>query len=211
VKDRPIIFSGPMVRALLAGRKTQTRRLLRWVPKGFELSHLYVEPLGVLQASFMGQADARGITCYSGPTGFEPMDRLYVREAFSYDSLDCDRDGTLPPWYWADGNPEDGDWSKPKPSIHMPRWASRLTLHVEDVRVERVQEITEEDAAAEGAEHRTALGKASVPNLTARCQFEVLWDSLHTKPGHRWEDNPHVVAVTFRVEHRNIDAPGSAP
>jgi hypothetical protein len=73
---------------------------------------------------------------------------------FSYDRLDINHDGILPCWYWAVGNPENGDWSKPKPPIHMPRRASRLTLELVDVRVQRLQEITREDAIAEGATMR---------------------------------------------------------
>ena len=187
--DRPIIFSGPMVRALLAGRKTMTRRLA-------------TSPLA---------------RC-------KPGDRLWVRETFSYDGLDCDRGGILPPWYWADGNPEGGDWTKPRPSIHMPRWASRLTLIVTANRIERLNDISPADAMAEGAkrfddipiskyqsQYPTNADRWSMeePGDTGEClssartAFGAYWIKLHS--GDSWDANPEVVALTFRVERRNID------
>ena len=154
----------------------------------------------------------------------EPGDRLWVRECFSYDSLDVDRDGSLPPWCWADGNPEYGDWTKPKPSIFMPRWASRLTLVVTEKRMERLQDISEDDAKAEGllwrerasagwhwrpfdiVEHRNGFNDWSYQ--TAVAAFEGLWDTLHAKPGTRWSDNPEIVVVAFTAHRCNIDEMG---
>lgn len=152
-----------------------------------------------------------------GPTfspRFAPGDRLWVREAFSYDRLDVDRDGILPPWYWADGNPDAGDWTRPKPSIHMPRWASRLTLIVTDVRVQRLQDISEDDARAEGIEHDQDRSRGNVIAWrdyldrggkcgTAIASFRSLWDSLNAERA-PWAGNPWVVAVTFRPVLGNI-------
>lgn len=88
------------------------------------------------------------------------------------------------------------------PSIHMPRWASRLTLTVTDVRVQRLQEISEEDAQAEGVPPFVWVGRhLDAPH---RYNFQLLWDELHG-PG-SWDADPHVVALTFAVERRNIDA-----
>ncbi|USA40259.1 hypothetical protein NCF86_03635 [Pelagerythrobacter marinus] len=206
--EKGIIFAAPMVRALLDGRKTQTRRLLSLGGyRGF---------------TKFGPSDTPGYDWHFRRADgawcdvredrlrellpYAPGDRLYVREAFSYDTLDVDRDGTLPPWYWADGNIPDAErgssnFTKPKPSIHMPRWASRLTLLVTDVRVQRVAEISEEDAIAEGADYSFIRGAA----ISQRRMFELLWNSLHDRPGQRWEDNPWVVAVSFDVKHGNID------
>ena len=141
--EKPIIFSAPMVRALLDGRKTQTRRILK--PQivchtGPVPAFTWGKFSGLYPDDWFGYGNA-----IDGALPYAVGDRLWVREAFSYDRLDVDKDGTLPPWYWADGNPSSGDWTKPKPSIHMPRWASRITFEVTEVRVQRLQEISEED------------------------------------------------------------------
>ena len=216
--DRGIIFSAPMVRALLDGRKTQTRRFASFIKPDGDGFHIRGNGGGMLGA------DDDAVRVY-GPdyAPYAPGDRLYVREAFSYDTLDVDRDGTLPPWYWADGNIADagqgsGNFTKPKPSIHMPRWASRLWLSVTDVRVQRVQEISEADADAEGfgGDYPTNVLPDVFPgepddwgHLTLPECYGHLWNSLHTKPGERWEDDPWIVAITFDVHHGNIDTVSS--
>ncbi len=95
------------------------------------------------------------------------------------------------------------------PSIHMPRWASRLTLRVTDVRVQRVQDISQEDAISEGLEwvDRTWGVKGFAPSWCAvpKESFKVLWDSLNAKRGYGWDINPWVAVLTFEVEKRNID------
>ena len=161
MRELPILFSAPMVRAILSGRKTQTRRVVK-LPNN--------NSLGEWEPTTVGGSDARGIKhdeqaaiwhrrtgdCVCCPHGL-PGDRLWVRETFSGPHY---RTGEPPRlWhrlddihYWADGNPEAGDWTRPLPSIHMPRWASRLTLEITGVRVERLQDISEDDAAAEGVE-----------------------------------------------------------
>lgn len=183
--DRPIIFSAPMVRALLDGRKSQTRRIIKRTDL-MEWDGKEMRPI---------------------PIGFATGDRLYVREAFSYERLDTDRNGFMPPWYWADGNPKSGDFMRPKPSIHMPRWASRLTLTVTDVRVQRLQEISEADAAAEGLvsayEGWATDTGGSHWGDTAVNSYRVLWNDLHGPDA--WDANPWVAAITFTVHHVNID------
>lgn len=229
--DKGIIFSAPMVRALLDGRKTQTRRLLKPAPEWHERSDNLAA--GWSWRGFHAwpnDEEFGSAVSKSGRLPYAHGDRLYVREAFSYDTLDVDRDGTLPPWYWADGNIADaeqgsGNFTKPKPSIHMPRWASRLTLLVTDVRVQRVAEISEADILAEGAplcpHHVDGTIDGSNPHMcvinegepwatqSPRLWFHRLWNSLHDKPGERWEDSPWVVAVSFDVKHGNIDRIGS--
>lgn len=101
-----------------------------------------------------------------------------------------------------------------RPSIHMPRWASRLTLVVTEVRHQLLQDISEADARAEGAES-CANGwwfdrNPILAGSDARGAFYCLWNSLHTRPGERWEDNPAIVAITFEVHRRNVDAMGAA-
>lgn len=194
--DRPIIFSGPMVLALLDGRKTQTRRLA-------------TSPLRKCQ----------------------PGDRLYAREAWRMpDSFDPHSplkaysmvDPTFGPnvFYSADGSIRSagaatGRPGKLRPSIHMPRWASRLTLTVTVVRVEPLQAISEQDAIAEGiVEHETCGWH--VPGLphpmkafpifsrpSPREMYAALWDELHGSG--EWLGNPDVLALEFSVVAKNID------
>lgn len=212
--SRPILFSTPMVQTLLAGQKTQTRRIVKPQPqpnggKGLHPVRPYQTSQGkwtwVLASTGMGDGTS-GEYCPYG----HPDDLLWVRECFSY--LDT---GSISPkgvWYWADGNPEYGDWSKPKPSIHMPRWASRLTLELTEVRVERLKSICEMDAYAEGvdtegdayiaAEHGK-LGGANGPAASI-CAYADLWDTING-PG-SWDANPWVWALEFMVHHCNVDS-----
>jgi hypothetical protein len=226
--DRPILFSAPMIRSLLAGTKTQTRRAIKFTDVG-NVSKF--RPIGTEKATGrrvyeiyddMGRHTTRpagrGFADYHYMPPYASGDRLWVREAFSYSWAvkdDPERRHLLPVWHWADGNPEDGDWSKPKPSIHMPRWVSRLTLIVTDVRVQRLQEISEEDAIAEGCrmiEDGPGAGFWIVDGAPMEvCAEGVvecygrLWDSING-PG-AWEANPWVAAYTFRVIKANIDSP----
>ena len=210
--DKPIIFSGPMVNALLAGRKTQTRRLM---PHQETLKVAY-SPIvsGIRIFNYAGEEE---ISRHPVKVG----DRLWVREAFigpyAYEVNEYPpRDwGNKPIWFPADGPVPDkfaGQfWHCARPSIHMPRWASRLTLTVTDVRVHRLQEISEADAVAEGCEcdvdgWRDYLFPSTQCCGTARESYRTLWNSLHG-PG-AWDANPWVAAYTFTVRHGNIDTQG---
>lgn len=219
--DRPILFSAPMIRALLDGRKTQTRRVLKPQP--------IVEPNGAWRwegrnGGFVG---AMGTHVDDGfPESakdfsrFQPGDRLWVKETYSGphrmgDIPPRDWSHDLPIHYWADSNPKSGDWGRPKPSIHMPRWASRLTLVVTDVRVERLQDISEADAIAEGVRRNPhgngdqwidyPEGSSAVGWIDPRDSFRSLWDGLNAARGFGWGANPWVVALTFTVHRCNID------
>lgn len=200
--DRPILFSGQMVRALLEGRKTQTRRVLKPQPRG-----------DARYAGIHFASDEPDSWFFNSPSGaqkvrlvYDEGDRLWVREA-------------LVLWpglaeYEGDGKPvvpsgsESREWiasySRAKaPSIHMPRWASRLTLLVSDVRVQRLQDISEEDARAEGVE----LGRDNALSSNNAVAFMALWESINGKrDGCSWHDNPWVVALTFTVIKANIDS-----
>jgi len=221
VTERPIIFSAPMVRALLAGRKTQTRRLAKVRP-GLSIQDFIDrgEPFeGGYRATREMVAEPR----------YAVGDRLYVREAWSHSGTgvwtieDARRSAHTNgrPIYRATDETDAG--TKFWPSIHMPREFSRLTLHVEGVKVERLQEISEEDAWAEGVcsavedGQRSKFGEVSAEDRRAIVTgiigggahaFNWLWDGLHTNPGARWQDNPFVVALTFRVIRGNIDRGG---
>lgn len=188
--DRPILFSGPMVRAILAGCKTQTRRV---APDGGLHSHL-----------------------------FRLGDRLWVREAWAthaaYDDLSPSAmGGDEPIRYAADGahqtwgHPAISKLGRPRVGIHMPRWASRLTLTVTALRGQRLQDINEADAEAEGiTKHGRFWGVADADWDSASTESAVqayanLWDDLNAARGYGWDSNPWVVAITFDVEQRNID------
>ncbi len=204
--DRPIIFSAPMVRALLDGRKTQTRRVLS-AKSGIGPAHT-VQRLGAhwLACEF----DRKWPLRLPYATG----DRLWVREAWSgdYDMRAIkpqDRFGPArqPIWYWADTKRDCGQWERPRSPIHMPRWASRITLTVTDVRVQRVQDISNENAIAEGIEPHghafTGYGKQADVWMAPYDSFASLWNSIHG-PG-AWDANPWVCALAFTVRKGNID------
>lgn len=223
--DRPTIFSAPMVRALLDGRKTQTRRILKPQPEFFDVPIEAGRGVGrrgrpneLWPFRCMGHPDERDWQRWAkravGPCA--PGDRLWVREAWC---RDAEAEGKA--LYRADGEHvvlDDGDGftatnrdgserSPWRPSIHMPRWASRLTLGVTQVRVERLHDISEADATAEGARPAPggwwshAEGQAGV---TAKASFGVLWNSINGADA--WAANPWVVATTFSVHRANIDA-----
>jgi hypothetical protein len=176
-RERPILFSAPMVRAILEGRKTQTRRVIRVTDDG--VHH----------------------PCPYGGVG----DRLWVRETWS-----CPRQigGSFvreKRMYKADEPSPWLDYSSVvwKPSIHMPRQFSRLSLHLTAVRVERLQAITTQDALAEGIdEHghelQTEMARDHQRNRSAIENYALLWDSLNAKRGYGWDVNPWVWVLAFR-------------
>lgn len=181
MKERPILFSAPMVRALLDGRKTQTRRVVKPQPTATREEAIRTYGKG---GTFILEAGFFGVRCPYGQLG----DRLWVRETWGA----C----AGSPVYRADDNatcPDGGRW---KPSIHMPRWASRITLEVTGVRVERLQDISEEDAIAEGVPEQRGDPWA----------FQCLWDSINgARERCSWAANPWVWAITF--SRRTEDKP----
>ncbi len=202
--DRPILFSAPMIRALLDGRKTQTRRILKPQPNMMNGG----KPLNDGRGSYSVEGGWKRIPISAG-------DRLWVRETWApLTYLTHNDPGTQAiidgGFYRADGGTVDGEVSKWKPSIFMPRHASRLTLIVTDVRVERLQDISEEDARAEGCPV-TWDGKPYDPPPPevdswqgyGRASYSLLWSKIN---GHgSWEANSWVAAYTFRVIKQNID------
>jgi hypothetical protein len=195
MKDRPILFSAPMVRAILAGTKTQTRRAVK-------STGMYA-----IDASIHGEEVARrelaalATRCPYGQAG----DQLWVREAFSGPHCMDASDGckAVPPskwgdcsriWYWADGNPTEGDWTRPRPSIHMPRWASRILLEITAVRVERLQDISDTDAEAEGIQEIVDAGVDH--DGTPRDAYRALWEQINGAGS--WSANPWVWVVEFK-------------
>lgn len=219
MKERPILFSGEMVRAILDGRKSQTRRIFKQLSRDADprnVSHdgrrnlltIVNRRIKDVPAVWQEWEDA----CPFGAVG----DRLWVREngwepcAPSIGQIAAGAD-TWPRYeYDADGvteaNAEDFKaWGwKRRPSIHMPRWASRITLEITGVRVERLRDISEDDARAEAAEPAIDLMRALTRHETeptSRAGFMALWNSLNEKRGYGWNANPWVWVIEFkRVE-----------
>jgi len=211
----PILYSGQMIRAKLEGRKWQTRRVI--APKGqratFSLfagnwtDDYVLHP----ENEEWRMRDVR----------FKAGDLLWVRETLRYDwparawQYDADKADLETTRHFTLETPTPERWSLGFcPSIHMPRWASRLTDKVTGVKVERLQAISEDDARAEGCIKLKASGRAveypgaqylgqAWPNC--RSWYRHLWDSINgKKPGHAWADNPWVVAVTFETIRQNV-------
>lgn len=200
MNEKPILFSGEMVRAILEGRKTQTRRVVK--PKG--VSNDVAQWLHSM---------AKGVDMPC-PYG-QPGDQLWVRETWKCEELDSGLDGVR---YradddfraientqeasdaWCDAQRDGGKW---RPSIFMPRWASRINLDIVNVRVERVQNISSLDAKAEGVSgvwknppenekyYRRVLLNPYVAN------YSVLWDEINGPRGFGWDVNPWVWVVEF--------------
>lgn len=207
---RPIIFSAPMIRALLEGRKTQTRRLLK--PKFPDAVNRVCYTCFTPDRHISGRGSQAGVEWFR-KLPFAPGDRLWVRETFA---RAWETDGSGNPataettYYRADGEPFDSyempdgsvrdgiPWKSP---IHMPRWASRLTLTVTDVRVQRLQEISEADAQAEGAKPFTGAEQSYVTD------FRRIWNSIHGPDA--WDANPWVAAISFTAHRCNIDRMGN--
>lgn len=178
MKERPILFSAPMVRSILSGTKTQTRRMIKGDVKQWEDIGLF-------------------ITENNCPYG-QPGDRLWVREACFTD------DARRIAVYVADGTTYVAHYKR-RNSIHMPRWASRITLEVTGVRVERLQAISEADAVAEGIEKNhngyfwggphEAGGRKQ--HADPRLSYRDLWDQINGKSA-PWASNPYVWVVEFK-------------
>lgn len=183
MKERPILFSGPMVRAILNGHKTQTRRVVKDIDPVEDL--LFASPDGTRARRVCSGAYGPWVTCPYG----KPGDRLWVRETFA--TLDCHHGQTV---YRADGekNFTEMTW---KPPIYMPRRGSRITLEIVGLRVDRLQDISDEDAKAEGApEQRHPHGGSTLPQ--SYHGYRELWESING-PG-SWDKNPWVWVVEFK-------------
>lgn len=255
LKQYPVLFNGEMVRAILEGRKTQTRRVVK-LPSHFKCpvtGRKYPLPVDLWKSTTFGGGGSfrivrgervavpeapgmwndKGATLIGSP--YSPGDRMWVRETWGY------RGG---PWhsktpkvqdfqiaYRADGSQitfsrpaeifeslakqrprktdeDDWDWQDYisrywkswRPSIHMPRWASRITLEITDVRVQRLQKISDSDAMDEGAGATGPL-HAELDGDTDeyRNRFRELWESIYAKQGNGWATNPWIWAISFKA------------
>ncbi len=219
MKEKPIIFSTPMVQAILDGRKTQTRRVVKPQPKGTLNAWDFNAEVGDVLADITGKifklyestgrnkAAAGELTPREIKPRYQPGDLLWVRETWQ---PMVNSDGITVGYHYFTGQikwlcdttgmeiQEPLRW---KPSIHMPREAARIFLEVKDVRVEQVQEITWEDAAAEGWPRYRELFPLDNTEYKTIAWFKKLWDSLGAKRGYGWEANPWVWVIEFkRVE-----------
>lgn len=200
MKERPILFSGAMVRAILSGQKTQTRRVVNPYPPE-ERSIIPYLPSAIVpqqDGTFAAYTDGRKAKEFRCPYG-QPGDRLWVRETFAaaiYSDgmrfVEYKADRSLSDFDGYD-DPAGGRW---RPSIHMPRWASRITLEITDVRVERLQDISEADAEAEGVDFLRHVHDGD-EGLTARQLFDCLWSSINGDES--WPSNPWVWVIEFKV------------
>ena len=193
MKERPILMQTDMVKAILEERKANTRRT-----NGLDEVNdrpdiwCFIEEDAIWQ--FVTQlGSVVNVKCPYGQVG----DRLWVRETWAVDRLYNDAKPIRIPANTEIIHKGELDMAfvgKWRPSIFMPRWASRINLEITGVRVERLQDITEEDATAEGIE---AI-KPSMCCYTNRYCFEVLWDSLNAKRGYGWAVNPWVWVIEFK-------------
>lgn len=195
VKEKPILFSGPMVRAILEGRKTVTRRII----KGAEEFDNFDKMLcGITLQEFWrfwrGDTGACQYEDFNCPYG-KPGEQLWVRETwadttpFMHDEGGIVYRATDPGWSDHD------DTFKWKPSIHMKRSYSRLQLLIDDVRAERLQDITIRECLQEGM----SLEHPGDPLGSYLGVFQKTWDELNAKRGYSWDSNPFVWVVSFSV------------
>ena len=202
--EKPIIFSTPMVRAILDGRKTETRRVIK------------PQPVGAVEREMVFDGVGYWHSVNGGPTQYAkcpygaPGDRLWVRETWGLDEPGILKKCNGKLGLYMDGTALDSHFSvlykatqamDPdypmywRPSIHMPRWASRITMEVVDVRVERVKSIDHDDARQEGVVLDTVAGGGDDRYPWA---FHRLWDSINAKSGRGWDANPWVFVVEFK-------------
>ena len=188
MKEHPIIMTGESVRAILAGRKTQTRRIVK-LPAGVEYDGHSPETFDV---SASAQHQPTGSVRVRNPYGVQG-ETLWVKETFAYRDREFHPEGGY--WYAATDDYE----GKSVSPLFMPRAASRITLRVTSVRVERVQAISEADAIAEGIEMFDNVDVGIVRNTFGpKAAFAIAWDQINSKRA-SWASNPWVWAVAFEV------------
>jgi hypothetical protein len=230
MNSRPILFSAPMIRAILAGQKTQTRRIIKWRGEppdfvggrgeegdpnawGWFFDGPHHHGYAVVARGHSERFD-NGSVSLPCPYG-EPGDQLWVRETWglhirSTSTAWCRASikGRSPDElalayalaYSADGDSPQAFW---RPSIHMPRWASRLSLEVVGVRVERLHQITQADAVAEGIADTSAVWSAAgesplsdTDRAGPRAGYETLWKDINGAES--WDENPWVWVIEFK-------------
>lgn len=198
MKERGMIFNAEMVRAILDGRKTQTRRPIKW--KQTRFTEMAERDDGSLWP-WAEDCERGGDIWFTCPFG-EVGDRIWVRETWAEAGASApdlklyraNYPDHVPAHYENVPPAEEIRWT---PSIHMPRWASRITLEITDVRVERLNAISEEDAQAEGVQ--PACYEITPPEAAYRVSFGGVWRGIYGEES--WAANPWVWVIKFkRVE-----------
>lgn len=194
-RELPILFSGEMVREILAGTKTQTRRVMKQQPQYWQSVFDFKDgTYAIVGEDF----ESHPFRCPYG----EPGDRLWVRETWApIPEMKPSGYFTDPKWKdrvaWYAADNDKPTWGgKWRPSIHMPRIVSRILLEVTEVRVHRLQDISESDCEAEGIDDGW-LVRHKVPP-PRRYSFRQLWDGINEDRGYGWNVNPWVWAISFR-------------
>lgn len=207
MKEHPILFTGEMVKAMIEGRKTQTRRLVTRanaivdIANGQAVKRLWdqldfnrvdrIESLPLLRVNRPSIPAWHSVTCR-----YAVGDRLWVRETWADAPDDV---GVKLLWYRADGPRECIQWKSP---IHLRRSHCRLVLEITDIRVQRLQDISDDDAIAEGVTAKIAAQHClTAPCGTGNCErvaFSGLWESINGARGFGWDSNPLVWAITFK-------------
>jgi hypothetical protein len=193
------MFNAENVKAILEGRKTQTRRVIKQLSPEYDWEVIDIgKPIRMFK-------DGIGGCIFLEPSYGQVGDRLWGRETWAANVLYNDRKPTeipvdyaqSPIWYRTDNDVSSNLRGKWRPSIFMPRWASRINLEITNIIVERLQEINEEDALAEGTTTSDRTGRYLPGNCDyARWAFWELWDSLN--PKYPWESNPWVWIISFK-------------
>lgn len=210
MKERPILFSTEMVQAILDGRKTMIRRVIKPQPTPYDKTEWPTLPPGLDWKSCCYWGGSFERQCPYGQVG----DRLWVRETFmfwkgadireSYIGTNMEVALGEPPHYRYKADDPQNYGFKWRPSIFMPRHASRITLEITNIKVEKLQKITPEDAVAEGVEYMPPARLRNERLPVALIVFAGLWDKLNTKCGYPWESNPWVWVIEVHpVEKRN--------
>lgn len=203
MSERPILFNTEMVHAILEEKKTQTRRVCKLQPHEAAEMTWWPDGKGTDTGTAGGAPGCYLKLCPFGQVGAH----LWVRETWQhsnhpYGPLDISCDIFYREEYFDDPHGMDGEKSPEgkyrfwKPSIHMPRWASRIMLEITDVRVERLKDISEEEAYWEGCDHAPGVGLME-PRQCYRRGFMTLWESINGTGS--WDVNPWVWVIKFKV------------
>lgn len=205
MKERPIIFSGEMVKAILDGRKTQTRRVIIPQPNYrpyLQQDAFYVKNFGYIGVKNKSALEAH-LSCPYGQVG----DRLWVKETWQ---AGCEWDDEKPSQidplcggadinYIADGIKFfDEGWGKIRSSYFMPKWAARIWLEITNIRVEKLRDISGKDAQKEGWPRHQEIFPSINTEYKAKSWFAMLWNQINVKRGYGWDTNPWVWIIEFK-------------
>lgn len=201
MKEIPILFSTTMVQAILEGQKTMTRRIIDPQPESGKYPQSELEGFYWKNKFYLPKYDRKDISLVDNSRFGKPGDMLWVRETMIFNK------NSETYWPVADGYVKTSDWEKVVPSIHVPKKHSRIWLQVEEIRVERLQDISQEDAIAEGitpyfdkmvSGTRYTYKQGMLSNsVTPKREFTKLWIEINGEES--WDANPWVWVVKYKV------------